>query len=445
MSMFRSVITGVGLAWVACTALAQNSTASLEAACQLLKGGQAAQAVAALEPDLLHLAGQPDYDYLMGSALFQAGDAGQALFAFERVVMVAPGHVDARLKAARIHLDRGDVDHARELLLPLSTLPPGSIQQLELARLRKELTTATGEGGLVVNGYVALGMGWDDNVTSGPNESELVIPNFGTTPTALGSATRDQDLIGTVEAGVALRQALGENTWLTGNGGISQGFNRTRKDVKDGAAQFDLGLQRRSGSDLLGVALLAQDYLMSDSVYRRSLGVRLSWSHPVDARSRVTGHVQRLQFDFPDHSIDNATRTVYGVTHEGAADGGARLWQYGLYGGDEISKDDIRPHFSYRLWGIHLGTSLPVNDRLLLSAGVVYEAHQHLATDALYWVVRSDAMHSLGLATDYKLNPRWHLISRYTYAHNVSNTALYDYARNTFTLQLRWDFDHATP
>nr|WP_319564066.1 surface lipoprotein assembly modifier [uncultured Rhodoferax sp.] len=440
MSNYRDMLVAISLFWLTFVAMAQEDAPSLVSARQWLLRGLPAQALAELEPGLMRYAGTPDYDYLLGLAWQGSGDTGQALFAFERVVMADASHVEARLKAASILLERGDERHAAELLQPLATLPLTSDQQQVLERLRRDVAQAEGGRGLSLSGYLALGVGGSDNVTSGPDSPQLLIPLLGNTPTALGTAARDQDQMATVEAGLTLRKELDASTWVVANGNLSQNFNRSRKDVKEGVVYLDLGLQKRMGKDHWGATLLAQNDLVSDAVYRSSLGARLNWVHPWSEDSRVSGYLQHLRFDFPDHAIDNAARMTVGLSHDGATSRGARHWQYGLYAGKEVSKDDIRPHFSFRLWGVHLGGSVPVNDQLVLSLGLAYEEQRHLATDALYLVVRRDSNRSLGLAADYKLGERWHLIPRYTITRNMSNTALYDYTRNTFSLQLRWDF-----
>ena len=441
MTKYREIFVAVGLWGLMGAAKAQGDAPSLESARQLLDRGMAAQALAELEPGLMRYAGTPEYDYLLGLAWQGSGDSGQALFAFERVVMADTGHVEARLKAASILFERGDARYAEELLQPLATLPLTAVQKQALEHLRMDVAQASGGSGLQVSGYVALGVGGSDNVTSGPDQTTLWIPALGSTPTALGSAARDQDQMATVEAGLTLRKALDGRTWLSANGNFSHNFNRSRKDVKESMAYLDLGLQKLVGAGHFGATLIAQNDLVSDTVYRRSLGGRLNWVQPWSEHSRVSGYVQHLTFDFPDHVIDNASRRIVGVSHEGTVAGRAEhLWQYGLYAGKEVAQDVTKPHFSFRLWGVHLGGSLPVNDRLVLSFGLAYEEQRHLVTDALFFVVRRDANRSLGLAADYKLSERWHLIPRYTTTRNMSNAALYDYTRNTFTLQSRWDF-----
>jgi len=421
-------------------ALAEGDMPNLGEARRLLEVGEAEQSIALLNHDLLRFAGNADYNYLLGLALYQAGHAGEALFAFERVIMVNPDNLAARLKAAQINLERGDTTHADELLAPLSEQRPDTEQQREIARMRAKIAAGTAGGGISVRGYVLTGIGWDSNVTSGPSQTELVIPQLSRSMTSLGTATRDDDLVGMVEVGLSLRKSIDEDTWLIGGSSIRQGFNSTRRDMKEGAASLDLGAIRRIGHNFLGVTLLAQDYLLGDATYRNSLGTRLNWIHPLEDHSKLTIYFQHLNFVY-HQNIDNAIRKVGGVTYEFTMNDGAKTLQYGVYGGEEDAKDPSKPNFSFRLLGVHLAGNLHVSDDLSLSAGAIYELHHHLAEDGLYSITRHDAQFSVGASADYHLSERRHLIPLYTHTLNVSNVDLYKYSRNTVMLQFKWEFD----
>lgn len=414
----------------------------LDEARRLLEANQAGAAAALLERGLLQFAGNADYDYLLGLALSRAGQPGPAQFAFERVLMVAPGHIEARLRLAQIDVERGGARYAKEVLAPLAAQPLDAGQQEQLAQLRARIATAPSGTPLAVHAYILGGIGWDDNVTSGPNQKSLIIPGLGPIPTALGNAARDGDQIGILESGVALSKTLNEDTWLTGGTAIRWGDNRRRDDVQEGFVNLDLGLVRRSGSEFFGVALATQNYRLGNKTYRNSLGARLHWTHPITESWRLTGYGNYIDFDFPDHPIDNAARRVLGVTAESSLAEGSRSLRFGVYGGEEKAKDPSKPHFSFDLLGAQLGAGVRLSDDLALAAGAVYEQHRHTATDALYLIMRRDRQLSLGLSADYRLLRRWHLVPQYSFTHNASNAALNTYTRNAYMLHLRWDFDH---
>ncbi|MFY9260077.1 MAG: tetratricopeptide repeat protein [Gallionella sp.] len=434
---------------------AEAVSPDLEAARQLLAAGQAAQAAALLEPRLLQFAGDPEYDYLLGQAWYQMGKTGEALFAFERVLIANPDNIEVRLKAARIGTERGNAAAAQALLAPLATAKLNPIQQQEAEQIRALLAADTGARPASVSGYLAAGAGWDDNVTGGPNLASVMVPVTimvpgarGTPPVpklvmqplSLGTSTKGGDMLGTLDAGLSVRKAWNGSTWLTGDAGLHQGINHYRKDVAEGAANLNLGVIKRAGSEFVGATWLMQNYMVSNATYRKSQGFRLNWLHPVNDHANMGSYIQRLTFEYPTAATSNAVRNLFGVNYQSTMDTTQML--YGIYTGRESAQDLTKASLNFAIVGFNVGGQWVMRPDVSFSAGLVYEQHRHGASDATFGVFRRDAQYAAGIALDYRLAPRWHLLPRYTYSHNVSNIALYDYIRNTYTLQLKWDFDN---
>lgn len=415
----------------------------------MLKEGKAIQAIALLEKDAQSMLGSEEYDYLLGMAYLKAGQIGQAYFAFERVLMANPANVDARLKAAKISADRADTFITLELLKPLLSQTLSAPQQQEVARIRLMLEKTTSESKASVRGYILAGLGWDNNVTSGPDKDALLIPGLNTVPppgppqlTAMGTARQQSDQTGMLEAGMSVRKPISQSTWLTGDGNVRLGYNRERKDVTDSYANLNLGVLRKAGRDFIGAAVLGQDYFLNNINYRNSLGAKLNWIHALDNQSWLTSYVQQLNFVYPDHEIDNSKRSIIGLTHESTSTDSAKTFLIGVYGGNDVAKDSTKPHFTYNLWGVNIGSNVMISRNLSLSGGLMYESHQHTSDDALYLIMRKDAQASAAISADYRMSDKWHLIPLYTYTQNTSNTELYAYNRSAFMLQLRWEFDN---
>jgi len=438
----------VALALISSVTLAQNGVAPAAEAPRL----ESLDVV--LERDMARFAGDPAYDYRLGMALYQAGRAGEALFAFERVVMSAPltssAAIGARLNIAQISLERGALTTVREALAPLSAVALDTGQQATLARLRADLDArsvpASGSG-ISVRGYVLAGVGKDNNVTGGPNLAAILLPGTGTatqpaTPTTLGTAAQQADHTRALETGLALRASLGEHTWLAAGGSVRQGFNTSRNDVRDGHISADLGLVQRHGKDFYGASLLAQDYRVAGVTYRQSLGVRANWVHPLNDTTRLTTFGQFLDFRYPANAIDDSSRRTLGANAETTLNGGRSVVSYGLYLGDDRAKDSTKPHFSYRLTGAQLGANYRANDDLTFAVSASVEQRRHLSQDRLHLLLRRDNQFNLATSLDYRLSPNWHLIPLYSYTRNASTTGLYAYSRRAFWMQLRWDFDN---
>lgn len=438
----------------AASVFAEDSTPNLDEARRLLKAGQARLSAALLEQDLLRFAGNADYDYLLGLALYQSGQSGEALFAFERVMMSDPDNIDARFKAVQINIERGNAAAARRLLTPLDQKKLDEAQRRELDRLNGALASRGSGAPLSLQGYVLGGIGWDDNVSSGPGQSALFIPGLSPRPpapprpTALGTAAQASDLVGYIEGGLTLRKAVADDLLLIGAGNLHQGFNRTRTSNQEGYANLELGAIKGVGRNLYGFSLMAQNYLINNAPYRNALGARINLTHSYEDNAHLVGYLQFINFSYPGSATYNATRKQVGISREFVTGERGPILQLGAYAGQENAHDVTKPHFSYRLWGVHAGARVPVSDDFSLSAGANFESQNHLAIDPLYStrgpagasIWRVDTQRSLGISADYRIDEDWHLIPLYTHTRNASNLALYTYSRNAFMMQLKQEF-----
>ncbi len=116
------------IAATACgVALAQPASRNpaLAQADQLMKANRAADAYALLAPLEDQLAGDPDYDYLLGISALDSGKPDKATLAFERLLATKPDFAGARLDMGRAYLMMGDRSRARtEFETVLSQNPP---------------------------------------------------------------------------------------------------------------------------------------------------------------------------------------------------------------------------------------------------------------------------------------------------------------------------------
>jgi tetratricopeptide (TPR) repeat protein len=109
----------------ACTLAAADE---LSDARDLIKRGEAARAFGLLEPLERSRAGDVDFDYLLGTAAYDAGRYDRAVVAFERVLLASPGFFSARFDLARTYYALGADDLAQqefERLLKANPTPEG--------------------------------------------------------------------------------------------------------------------------------------------------------------------------------------------------------------------------------------------------------------------------------------------------------------------------------
>lgn len=133
---------------------------------QLVVRNRMEEAYALLAPHELQLAGNPDYDYLLGTAAVDTGRSDLAIFALERVLAEKPTFAGARLELARAYFDIGDVETARYHFDYLQGQnPPPNVQQAISSYLRAIDRVAGAYRPIHIPNFSA-GFGWDSNANA---------------------------------------------------------------------------------------------------------------------------------------------------------------------------------------------------------------------------------------------------------------------------------------
>lgn len=103
----------------------------LDQAQNLVNSKKYIQAYDLLAPLEDERAGQPDYDYIYGLTLLEAGEPSRAAFAFERCLGTDPNNGPCRVQMARTHLALGETVSSRKELDTIKQYnPPPEVKQL---------------------------------------------------------------------------------------------------------------------------------------------------------------------------------------------------------------------------------------------------------------------------------------------------------------------------
>ena len=99
--------------WLLCSGIAVAAELDLGKADALLKAGKAKEGYTLLAPHEYEMAGNVDYDYLLGIAALDSGKPDKASLALERVLAVNPNYIGARLDLARAYFALADYERAK--------------------------------------------------------------------------------------------------------------------------------------------------------------------------------------------------------------------------------------------------------------------------------------------------------------------------------------------
>ncbi len=425
----------VALTLVATSALAQSDV--LQSARQAIAAKEPARAVALLQPLEAERAGDPAFDFLLGLALLDSGDAQRAIFAFERVLAVQPNNAQARAEIARAYLMTGErklalqeFDTARSMKIPD-----------EAQQTIDRYLSAFGAGPSRLGGFLEASAGYDSNVNSATSASSIFINLFNLTFNLDPQARRHGAPFIGLAGGINFNKPINENTAIVGDASI---YNNTITD----SSPFDtrsinanLGLRWKEGQNALSIGLMGQVFSVDHNRNRNTVGITGQWQHYLDGRRQITVYGQYLDFDYPGQGVRDARRTIVGAAYGEQFQGPYSPSLFiAAYGGSEHEQRSGFPHFGHQPWGIRAGGQLNLNSNLQLFANAAFERRRYGGPDPFFLSTRRDTQFDLRVGLKYEPYRYWSIVPSLSYTDNDSNISLYDYRRTMLSVSVRRDF-----
>ena len=254
---------------------------------ELLRANQSATALKLLAPHEDAQAGNVAFDYLLGVAALETGDASRASIALERALIVNPNHAGARLDLARAYFALGDRERARsEFNAALAQDPPLNARaaiNAYLARIDGGVVGG-GSGRTRASGYVELAAGRDTNVNNATSQGQIFVQVFGFSVQLSPTSQRTADNFLSLGGGGEVSHALNSATSLFAGGDARLRFNR-HTDIYN-FNQFDLrgGVQHTlDAANLVRASIAHQQYYLDNNNYRATTGLNLEWRHALSA------------------------------------------------------------------------------------------------------------------------------------------------------------------
>lgn len=442
MAFTKSIVCML-LAWcVYALPLIVNAQDGLLAEAQgLLAKGQGEEAYALLLPELERRAGEPDYDYLFGLAALEVGEPTEAVFAFERVLLVQPDHLQARAELARAYYLMGESGAARREFetVKQEDVPPQVKETIN--RYLAAMDYPYDPKRARLNVYLEFGGGYDSNVNSAATTSQVLIPATGVV-TPLSPFGREQDSgIGSVEGGFSFAYPLRSNLNLYGGGNAKGRLAFDATDFNQTIANGLLGLHLVHGANEYRIAVLGQSFLIDGDTNRNLGGVNAQWQRNLNANNQITLYGQAAALRYPDQHIRDAEQYAGGLAWAHAFDvAGQPVALLSIFGGTEDNKTSSRPDIGRDFVGARLGGQYSVNDRTTAFGAVTYQYSRYGGVDPLFLTRRTDDFVTVALGLRYAIDKHWSIRPEIGYTHNDSTLAITDYDRWQAMVFLRNDF-----
>lgn len=427
-----------------CTAIAAQGAAFAEMddlvrrALAMAESGQARQAYELLEPHEVRRAGDPDFDTVFGIAANQSGEHARAVMALERVTIVQPGNTRARAELGRALFAVGDSKSARTLLEQAKAQGAPAEAALTIDQFLRAIDVAEAQMRSSFKAYVELGIGHDSNVSSGPGNPNVAVPNIGGVVLAPNSVERNATFVN-MAAGVSGRHVLDSRWSIIGNGSVNKRVNRDESVFNNDQINLLGGVTYRLDRQEFTVAAFYEDYNLNGSTNRTQRGLVGEWAYRIDDWREVGAYLQWSRLHYPAQTVRDSHRTVVGGSYAQRLPGDWLAWG-GLYAGTENESDNNRPDLGHSLGGLRAGLQKSLRNDLSGFAALNYEHRSYGGQDRFFLVKRRDNQTTLALGLNWVPAKSWRVTPLLSHIRNNSRIVINDYDRTLFSVTARKEF-----
>jgi hypothetical protein len=446
MGWGRAALLSVALAGAGVAVGAQTAPPpELERAQILIREGQAEEAWRLLSPLEKQYAGQPDFDLALAMAATDSGRPNLATFALERVVVMQPGNVAARLELVRAFYALRDYERAeRELQFILEAEPPPEIRALA-AQYRQKMQDRP--AALLVagwSGYAEAAIGHDSNANAATAQASIFVPSLGSELLVDPAFVRERDRFAALGAGLeyahplsgSLAASLGAELQLRSYAELDQ-FDSRAADLRAGLHQ------RLNPRDTVQYTLRLNDYELDHETYRRMQSAAVEWRRLFGDRARLGIGAQgyRIRYQQPDVAASSSDIAALAATAAYVLDPGSRtVGLAGVYAGLDNAVAG-RADGDRRIFGATAGLRRNLAPGVEGYVNAAFLDSRYRDPNPDFGIRRRDRQVDLSLGASWQLADGWFLRPQISRTRSASNIAVYDYGRTEASLTLRREWD----
>lgn len=431
----------VAMLWMA-TGPCQASSAELTRARALVDQGKAAEAYEILAPLEARLAGDVNYDYLLGIAALDSGRPDKATLALERVLTVNPDFAGARLDFARAYFLLGNYVRAKlEFELVLKQNPPETARMAIRDYLLAIEHRLPGKR-LGSSGYIEASIGYDTNVNNAISDSQVFVPLFSTTFVLSPTSVETSDAyLGLAFGGQASqRLTSASSVYVSADIKNRRHFDASEFDTVNADLRTGVTVVRAANSYSLGLQL-GRLYLDGET-NRNLLGLTAEWRRALSAKNQVGvfGQYSQLRYQDPAVEVNDVNQLLAGLgwTHV-LGDGGRSAVFGSIYGGAE-QETNGRPDGDKQLIGLRLGVQLLTANKRTFFAGFGAQSGKFSEENLAFLVKRKDFLYDVNIGYTWHPAPNWSLRPQLVHSRNDSTVPIYEYTRTDISLSVRREF-----
>ncbi len=440
---------------------AAQDPALLTQARKMIDAKQYRQAYTLLAAKEMDRAGEPDFDYWLGVAAYESDHLERAAMAFERALTVNPDFDSARMELARTLFLMGSLDLAEQEFHRLQARTPSTEGKAAIEQYLTEIARLKAKQKLSFNGYVELGAGRDNNITSSTRDfSQAVFSSFGFPGiVATGNSIRRSANFGALNGGVDMVNRYQEDRTFFASASLRTRGYRDFPGYNLGLLDATIGHEFRNADVVWQTTAFGQQFLqagakpdisnpVATSNDRRSGGLGFEVRKRMNGTLQLASGVQLTAFRYKDNvtqDTDQATVSLTALVTPANWPGGL-FSLAGFYSSDRAKRPlnslggtDV----SRKTAGVRLSAQSDPEKALswLASAGWTQRSDDKDFARALLVAKGRDDLFDFTLRFSWRIGRGFSLQPYLTYLDNRSNIALYEFRKTEGGLMLRYDFN----
>jgi tetratricopeptide (TPR) repeat protein len=422
--------------------VAKANGLDLELVRKLIVEGKPGEAYALLEPYEFEQAGNTKFDYLLGLAALNNGQADKASIILERVLAVDPLYAAARVDLGRAYYLLGDSEHARAEFTRAQTMNPPLPALATIRQYLRAIDTLNNKPPTRLSGYFEAGAGYNNNVNNSTAQNQITVPVLLNTKFTLNPAnvkTADSYL-GLATGGEAVHPILTNWSLYAGvdvrsrSGRKYSNFDYISLDGRLGAS-FDQYAEQIQGG------VVAGQFDQHNTVNRNSNGFNAEWRHTYNGANQAVMFGQHIRYRYPNPNLasNNFNQTIAGLGWMHIfADGRSTIFS-SFFAGNEYDTN-LRTDGGKNIQSVRLTGQVSLGERLDLFAFGGVQRGKYDRTNSAFLVIRDDRQADLTIGFTYRYIPNWILRPQISLIQNQSNIIVNKYDQADFSLSLRREF-----
>ena len=411
----------------------------------LIKTGDYKAAYVLLEPLETDLAGNVEYDMLLGISGVEAGETSRGIFALERVLDAQPNNIEARVLIAKGYFKSGEDENAKKEFNNVLDQKPNS----DLAKIIEtnliSIDKATGQATLF-EAYLDFGVGHDSNINSATSAEAvgISINNSPLVPFTLTAASRQQSSnFFNAAGGLSVRVPINKSVSAFGSLAGSSKVNWNESMFDYSSLDYSVGLSAKHNIDTYTASVQGGSFAVDGDTFREAIGVNGQWQRNLDDKNQASIFGQLAKYEYQGaNDVRDAKRYVAGGAWSHSFEGDkAKVTYLSLYAGKENTDKSAFDFLSYDLYGIRTGGQMAINYKLVAFAGLSYEFRNYDRTDPAFRIAREDKQYDFNIGLRYLPGHNFTIRPQLSYIDNRSNNDIFEFDRYILSLNIRKDFN----